>query len=215
MQLRARASGFPSDLQARCRALGSLAISEVAGLSCSVDPSIKGSREGLLECGPAFPLECSAADDHALLYSVRRAPKNSFLLVNAPGNAAWRWSPHHSNVAKETGVCAVAVDGGVHETGTTNTMPVFGRTVSVRAAPQPYPPFSTGVSIWFSGLKVNAGDFVVADDDGIVILPAGMLDRILQLAESQQADEIVALEKLANCAQPLAVLGLANWRITP
>ena len=57
-----------------------------------------------------------------------------------------------------------------------------------------------------------SGDLVVADDDGIVILPADQVERILAAGEARAAKEAVMMEKLAQGATTLELLGLQKWQ---
>jgi regulator of RNase E activity RraA len=77
-----------------------------------------------------------------------------------------------------------------------------------------YPTFAAGVSakdslgridvdeiggaIQCGGVEVSQGDLVLADDDGIVVVPAGVAEEVLTLAEEKVATEDVVRDKLAR-----------------
>ena len=57
---------------------------------------------------------------------------------------------------------------------------------------------AVGVPIECGGVTVNAGDLVLADCDGVVVLPVEVADEAIALAEEKFAGESVVREKLAE-----------------
>ena len=55
-----------------------------------------------------------------------------------------------------------------------------------------------GGTIRCGGVEVSHGDLVLADDDGIVVVPAGLAEEVLTLAEEKVATENVVRDKLAQ-----------------
>ncbi len=55
-----------------------------------------------------------------------------------------------------------------------------------------------GGTIECGGVKVSHGDLVLADDDGVVVIPAGVAEQVLALAEEKAATENVVRDKLAQ-----------------
>jgi 4-hydroxy-4-methyl-2-oxoglutarate aldolase len=55
-----------------------------------------------------------------------------------------------------------------------------------------------GVDIECGGVRVSHGDLVLADNDGVAVVPAAAADEVLTLAEEKIATEDVVREKLAQ-----------------
>jgi 4-hydroxy-4-methyl-2-oxoglutarate aldolase len=57
---------------------------------------------------------------------------------------------------------------------------------------------AVGVDIECGGVRVSHGDLVLADNDGVAVVPAAAADEVITLAEEKLAAEDVVREKLAQ-----------------
>jgi 4-hydroxy-4-methyl-2-oxoglutarate aldolase len=64
----------------------------------------------------------------------------------------------------------------------------------------------------FTGEPVAAGDLVVADDDGVIIIPAAYAQRTLADGEARASKEATMMQQLTQGATTLELLGLTRWR---
>ena len=69
-----------------------------------------------------------------------------------------------------------------------------------------------GAAIRITGVDVAAGVLVVADDDGVVVLPAAEVQRVLSAGEARAAKEADFMQRLTEGATTVDLLGLAAWR---
>lgn len=66
--------------------------------------------------------------------------------------------------------------------------PVFARGVTP-AGPYRNGPYRIGGPVAVGTVAVNPGDFIIGDDDGVVVVPQGEAEQVLEKAEAKLADE--------------------------
>ena len=202
-----------ADIAGRCKQLGSSTLYEASGLACSVDSDIRSIWPGAAIAALAFPLICSPGDNLSIHLAMERAPRGSVLVVGTGNFVAGYWGEVLTVAAEAAGITGLIIDGGVRDVAamTRRKFPVFTRGVSVRGTIKASSP-SVGQSIYFGGIHVNAGDLVVADDDGVIIIPSGDMERTIAAAEARASKEEIMMQQLAQGATTLDLLGLTAWR---
>jgi 4-hydroxy-4-methyl-2-oxoglutarate aldolase len=197
----------------RALGLGASTLYEASGLACSIDPAIRPVWPGAAVAGPAYPVRCSPGDNLAIHLAMERVPRGSVLVVATGDFVAGYWGEVLTAAAEMVGVAGLVIDGGVRDVAALarRRFPVFARGVSVRGTIKASAP-SVGGPITMSGVAVAAGDLVVADDDGVVVLPGAEAARVLAAGEARAAQEAELLRRLADGATTLDLLGLADWR---
>jgi 4-hydroxy-4-methyl-2-oxoglutarate aldolase len=204
---------LPADFAARARVLGSSTLYEASGLSCSVDPLIRGIWSGAFIAAPAYPLVCSPGDNLSIHIAMERVPRGCVLVVGTGNFVAGYWGEVLTVAAEAAGVVGLVIDGGVRDVAamTNRRFPVFARGISVRGTVKASAP-SVGESTIFTGVPVAPGDLVVADDDGVIIIPATEAERTISAGEARLAKETEMMQQLAKGASTLELMSLTEWR---
>lgn len=202
-----------SNITSRALALGTSTLYEASGLACAVDPVIRAVWPGATIVAPAYPVQCSPGDNLAIHIAMERAPRGSVLVVGTGNFIAGYWGEVLTVAAEAAGLAGLVIDGGVRDVAALarRQFPVFSRGVTVCGTVKASAP-SVGQPLRFTGVPVAAGDWVVADDDGVIVLPAAELERVLADGEARAAKEAGMMKALAQGSTTLDLMGLSAWR---
>ncbi|HEY7142422.1 MAG TPA: hypothetical protein VIE44_20185 [Methylomirabilota bacterium] len=92
----------------------------------------------------------------------------------------------------------IVTDGSVRDSETLRTygFPVYCYSTTAKQGPAVHWPWSVNEVIACGGVAVRPGDAVVGDDDGVVVVPAALVDEVIRVATERKAVERVIKKEL-------------------
>ena len=173
-----------------------------------VDPAIRPLTTARL-CGPAYTV---VADGEFLsvLWAIDQAEAGNVLVVQASGMPLAALGELLANEAARRGLGGIVVDGWVRDrTGLPTALPLWARGTVPMAGRSDVAP-RVGGPILFGGVRVQPVDFVVADDDGIVIAPVGRLEACAERAVQIERTEAAVLAGIEGGASLIEMTNLVE-----
>lgn len=174
-----------ASIRKRLVALRPALLSDALGKSGAMDYDMRCWSAVDRMAGPAFTLRVHTADILMVGKALSECPKGQVLAIDGQGerNTAL-WGAITTTAARLKGLAGVVIDGAIRDAGLIrrDKLPVFARAVVPNAGGAEYRG-EIGVPIQCGGTVVNPGDWVVTDEDGVVVVPADRLEPALEVAE--------------------------------
>lgn len=167
--------------------------------------------------GPAFTAKGFATVEHDTGLGARAleglTPGSVAVWDTSGDKVTGHWGELMSNMALARGCRGAVVDGGIRDTRyiLQAQFPVWSRFRSPADANGRWTITEANVPVMIDGVVICPGDFVVADADGVVVVPADLVEEVLVEAESvvEREDEVRSAVKRG---EPLAEL-YARFRL--
>lgn len=139
---------------------------------------IKPLWEGMARiAGPAFTVKCAPGDHLMLHAAIYRAQPGDIFAV-AGGNVC--------AIAQERGIAGFVIDGVIRDIAEAreNKFPVFARGVVPKpGAKKCIAPLNEPIVC--GGVTVNAGDIIVADEEGIAVIPHAESEEAFSISKAR------------------------------
>jgi 3-hexulose-6-phosphate synthase/6-phospho-3-hexuloisomerase len=130
---------------------------------------------GMRLAGPVLTVRTYPGDWAKPVEAIDLAQPGDVLVIDAGGVGPAIWGELATNSAIQRGLAGVVIDGAIRDSGDIVALgfPAFSRLVLPNAG-EPKGFGEIGVPIRVGGLKVEPGDWVLGDDDGVALLPQKM-----------------------------------------
>lgn len=192
----------PRNIRKRLMALRPALLSDALGKTGGMDHDMRCWSANCRMAGPVMTLRVHTADILMVGKALSECPKGHVLVIDGQGelNTAL-WGAITTTGARLKGLEGVVIDGAIRDVGQirSDRLPVFARAAVPNAGGAEYKG-EIGVTIQCGGAVVSPGDWVVSDEDGIVVIPALRLEDTVHTAETLRKveREIYRLVKQGN-----------------
>ena len=176
---------------------------DVMGRSCAMNPRIRlvSSPKAQMMVGPAYTVKCRAGDNLALHAALSMCNEGDVIVVSNEEDStrALIGEVMMAYLRYTKKVAGIVLDGPIRDIDEIGKwdFPVYC-TGTTPGGPYKEGPGEVNVPIACGGISVNPGDIILADPDGVIVIPRKDAAVILEEARKFQAADEAKLEASKN-----------------
>jgi len=179
-------------------------------------PCLRGLRplrEGQFACGPALTVRTVPGDWAKPVEAIDLAAPGDVIVVDAGGRGPAIWGELATESARNKGLAGLVVNGAVRDSADIRRLelPVWTRLVTSHAG-DPRGLGEINQPVVISGQRICPGDWIVADDDGVIVLPrARAVELANRAADVLEAENRIRAEIRDGKTTLARVVDLLKW----
>jgi 4-hydroxy-4-methyl-2-oxoglutarate aldolase len=193
--------------------LGGLGVStahEALGRSGYLGPGLRPVQPGSRACGTAVTALCWPGDNLMVHAAVERCEPGDMLVITtvSPCTDAMVGELIATSL-RARGVAGAVVNAGVRDVAALREMefPVWSAAISAQGTVKATAG-AVNVPVSIGSEVISPGDAIIADDDGVLAVPAGRVRATLEAARERAAREAATRERLADGELGLDIYGM-------
>jgi 4-hydroxy-4-methyl-2-oxoglutarate aldolase len=193
------------------RALPAATLHEAGGKIGALPAAIRPMAPSFRCCGPALTVHSPGGDNLWLHRALALARPGDVLVVHASGaHDHGYWGEIMSTMASARGLGGLVIDACVRDGALLEGIgfPVFARGLCIRGTGKDFGAIGwINAPVRIGDVTVAAGDLVVGDGDGVVVLPRARAAEVVHHAQRRERDEAAILERLRGGESTMQVYG--------
>ncbi len=196
---------------AAARGLPTATLHEAGGKLGALPSAIKPVASRFRCCGPALTVHSPGGDNLWLHRALDIARPGDVLVVHVSGAYEHGyWGEIMTTMAKVRGLAGLVIDGCVRDGVLLDEIgfPVFARGLCIRGTGKDYGAIGwLNAPVLIGDVAIAAGDLVVGDGDGVVVLPRRRAAEVVARAQQREHDEKAILERLEAGESTMQIYG--------
>ena len=199
------------------------ALGPIDGRMATMSERMRPLALGIRMAGAAITVRPAPGDNLFLHFALKSAGRNDVLVVAADGEAGAQWGYLAALYAQRIGLAGVIVHGTIRDVDQLAEMryPVWSTAISP-AHPEKKGTGALNAPVVCDGVLVHPGDLVVADGDGVIVVPRKRARAAVEtsgrraVAEEEASKRIAAgatLWELHDLEDAYARLGIVEYGV--